>query len=131
MGWLIPVALLLILLVLPTLFSSTLGMGLGLRITASCAILLPLGAALGLFFPLGMLRFGDANKPWYWAINGAFGVVASVMSLALSMEFGFLAVGKLAAVIYAIAWLCLRGNDREGGYASRCPPSTTTISPHM
>jgi hypothetical protein len=36
------------------------------------------------------------------------------MSLALSMEFGFLAVGKLAAVIYAIAWLCLRGNDREG-----------------
>ena len=113
LGWLVPVALLLIVLVLPTLFSSTLGMWLGLRIMASCAILMPLGAGLGLFFPLGMLRFGDDNKPWFWAINGTFGVVASVMSLALSMEFGFLAVGKLAAVIYAIAWLCLRGNDRR------------------
>jgi hypothetical protein len=114
LGWLVPVALLLIVLALPTLFSSTLGMRLGLRIMASCGILLPLGAGLGLFFPLGMLRFGDANKPWFWAINGTFGVVASVMSLALSMEFGFLAVGQLAAVIYAIAWLCLRGNEREG-----------------
>ena len=108
LGWLVPVALLLIVLLLPTLFSSTLGMWLGLRITASCAILLPLGAGLGLFFPLGMLRFGDADKPWFWAINGTFGVVASVMSLALSMEFGFLAVGQLAAFIYAIAWLCVR-----------------------
>jgi hypothetical protein len=55
-----------------------------------------------------MLRFGDTNKPWFWAVNGAFGVVASVMSLALSMEFGFQAVGQLSAGIYGVAWLCLR-----------------------
>jgi hypothetical protein len=116
-GWLVPVVVLLIVLALPTLFSATLGMWLGLRIMASCVILLPLGAGLGLFFPLGMLRFGDANKPWFWAINGTFGVVASVMSLALSMEFGFLAVGKLAAVIYAIAWLCLRSSTSVEGLA--------------
>ena len=62
---------------------------------------------LGTFFPLGMLHFGDQSKPWYWAINGAFGVVASVMSLALSMEFGFTVVGLIAAAGYVVAWVCL------------------------
>jgi len=57
-----------------------------------------------------MLRFGDRAKPWYWAINGVFGVVASVFSLALSMEFGFSMVGILSAVGYLVAWACLAGN---------------------
>jgi hypothetical protein len=74
----------------------------------SCLVLVPLGAVLGLFFPLGMQRFGDNAKPWYWAMNGVFGVVASVMSLALSMEFGFRAVGLFAAAGYVVAWACLR-----------------------
>jgi hypothetical protein len=55
-----------------------------------------------------VLRFGDADKPWFRAINGTFCVAAGVMSPALSMEFDFLAVGELAAFVQAIAWLCLR-----------------------
>ena len=108
LGWLVPVAILLVVSALPTLFAATLGLPLALRITIACVILVPLGGALGTFFPLGMMRFGDTNKPWYWAINGVFGVVASVMSLALSMEFGFLFVGQLSAFIYLLAWLCLQ-----------------------
>jgi hypothetical protein len=113
-GWIAPVLIYLIALSLPELFSATLGLALGLRIVTSCLILLPLGALLGLFFPLGMLRFGDANKPWFWAINGVFGVVASVLSLSLSMEFGFLTVGKISAAIYVGAWVSLRGLARGG-----------------
>ena len=60
-----------------------------------------------------MLRFGDADKPWYWAVNGVFGVVASALSLALSMELGFRAVGVLSAAIYAAAWACLRGRPES------------------
>jgi hypothetical protein len=106
-GWLVPIAIVAIVSVLPPLFAATLGVPLTLRIAIACAILVPLGALLGTFFPLGMLRFGDADKPWLWAINGVFGVVASVMSLALSMEFGFRFVGLLSGAIYLGAWLGL------------------------
>ncbi len=106
-GWIVPAVMVAVVSVLPGLFASTLGWPLAVRIVVACTILVPLGGALGVFFPLGMLRFGDMNKPWFWAINGVFGVVASVMSLALSMEFGFLFVGRLSAGIYFLAWLCL------------------------
>ncbi|MDZ4774142.1 MAG: hypothetical protein SGI72_13515 [Planctomycetota bacterium] len=89
------------------LFDATLSWPIEVRIGLSLAMLAPLGGLLGLFFPLGMLRFGDAEKPWFWAINGAFGVVASVLSLALSMQFGFTTVGYASAVMYIVAWLCL------------------------
>ena len=112
-GWVVPVLVYGIVLVLPSLFHATLGLPLAVRILFGCLILLPLGGLLGLFFPLGMLRFGDVGKPWFWAINGVFGVVASVMSLALSMEFGFLMVGQLSALIYLVAWACLRGNGNR------------------
>jgi len=115
-GWIVPAVIVLVVSVLPALFESTLGWPLAVRIVIACAILAPLGGVLGLFFPLGMLRFGDVNKPWFWAINGVFGVVASVMSLALSMEFGFLFVGRLSAAIYLLAWLCLlRGRSQVNG----------------
>ena len=94
------------------IFATTLGLPLYARVTISLLVLTPAGAMLGLFFPLGMLRFGDDDKPWYWAINGVFGVVASVFSLALSMEFGYALVGFLSAAIYLLAWLCLR--ERPG-----------------
>jgi hypothetical protein len=108
-GLLVPLALALLVVGLPPLFAGTLGTPLVLRIAISAALLVPLGGVLGLFFPLGMLCFGDRAKPWYWAINGAFGVVASVMSLALSMDFGFTTVGFLAALGYVVAWACIAG----------------------
>ncbi|MBW2725799.1 MAG: hypothetical protein JRE71_15570 [Deltaproteobacteria bacterium] len=110
-GMLVPLLLLALVFILPGLFAVTLGLPLALRVAISGTILIPLGATLGVFFPLGMLRFGDRAKPWYWAINGVFGVVASVLSLALSMEIGFAAVGVLAAFGYAVAWACLHGSE--------------------
>jgi hypothetical protein len=56
-----------------------------------------------------MIRFGDRHKPWFWAINGVFGVAASVLSLALAMEFGFAVVGYVSAMLYAVAWLSFQG----------------------
>ncbi len=112
-GLLVPAVLLVLAVALPRLFDTTLGLPLAVRILISCALLVPTGAMLGLFFALGMLRFGDRSKPWFWAINGVFGVVASVMSLALSMELGYTAVGVVAAAVYLVAWGCLRGKMAE------------------
>jgi len=52
---------------------------------------------------------GDTNKPWFWAMNGAFGVLASVLSLALSMSFGFTRVVYMGIGIYVVAWIALLG----------------------
>lgn len=111
LGVLVPLVLLAVAAALPPFFDATLGFPRSVRIGLSALVLVPLGAALGLFFPLGMQYFGDRAKPWYWAINGAFGVVASVLSLALSMDFGFAVVGMLSAAVYALAWLCLLGGS--------------------
>ena len=114
LGLSVPLVLLVLAVAMPSLFDATLGLPLAVRILISCALLVPTGAMLGLFFPLGMLRFGDNSKPWFWAINGVFGVVASVMSLALSMELGYSAVGVVAAAVYLVAWACLRGKLASG-----------------
>jgi hypothetical protein len=116
-GGLVPAALFAVAAGLQPLFAATLGLPLAGRVAVSLALLLPLGAVLGLFFPLGMLRFGDAGKPWFWALNGVFGVVASVFSLALAMEFGFRATAYLGAALYVLAWLTLR----PGRAAARQP----------
>jgi hypothetical protein len=55
-----------------------------------------------------MLRFGDASKAWFWALNGAFSVLASACSLALAMAFGFTAVAWLGVLAYLCAGLLLR-----------------------
>ena len=55
-----------------------------MRIIASIALIAPLGVGLGLFFPVGM---GLAKQqqmpetPWFWALNGVFGVLASALAV--------------------------------------------------
>jgi spermidine synthase len=87
------------------LFTATLALPLAARLLVTVLALVPAGFLMGLFFPLGMVRFGDRNKAWYWALNGAAGVLASAVSLALSMEIGFANVAYLGAAIYVIAYL--------------------------
>lgn len=97
---------------LSVVFPITLGLPFFVRIVLALIFIFPPAFCMGLFFPLGMLRFGDDNKPWFWAMNGAASVLASIISLALSMEFGFSRVVLLGAVFYAVAWVLFRGRSR-------------------
>jgi hypothetical protein len=90
-------------------FANTLGWPWTLRLGVALAVLVPTGLLMGLFFPMGMVRFGEANRAWFWALNGAAAVLASVVSLALAMEFGFTKVGYLGGAIYLVTALALRG----------------------
>ena len=54
-----------------------------LTIAPLARVLVPTGIAMGCCFPLGMLRFGEAHKGWFWALNGAAGVFASAEGDAL------------------------------------------------
>ncbi|MEO6597060.1 MAG: hypothetical protein ABIP94_20130 [Planctomycetota bacterium] len=85
------------------LFAATLGAGDAVRISIAVVFLLPIGFLLGHFFPLGMQRFGDEHKAWFWALNGACGVLAGVCSLALAMALGFQTVAWMGVCGYLVA----------------------------
>jgi hypothetical protein len=104
----LPLAVGLVNAALGPLFTATLGWPLAARVATAAGLLVPAGVAMGFPFPLGMQRFGAASRAWFWALNGVAGVLASVLSLALSMEIGFSRVAALGAALYFVAWALLR-----------------------
>ncbi|MDD4869387.1 MAG: hypothetical protein PHR77_02410, partial [Kiritimatiellae bacterium] len=116
-GFLLPATVVVLNLALSPLFTAALGLSLILRVVIAMAVMLPAGFLMGFCFPLGMVRFGGHNQTWFWAINGAAGVLASVVSLAISMKMGFSYVAYAGAGIYAIAWLLLFDHSSSSAHA--------------
>ena len=98
-------------LMLDPLLQGALGLAFPLRVAIALLMLVPPGFLMGFAFPSGMTRFGDTDKPWFWAVNGAAGVLASVCSLGLAMMLGFEHVVLIGAVLYLAAALLLRGTE--------------------
>jgi hypothetical protein len=76
---------------LTDVFHATADRELSLRIAVSLLVVMPLGFLLGFAFPTGMKLVAAVDKgpaPWFWGINGATGVLASVLAVMLSMAFG-------------------------------------------
>jgi hypothetical protein len=105
LGPAIPVLVLLLNEALGLVFPSALALSFPGRVIVSVALLVPGGFGMGFALPLGMIRFGDEAKPWYWAMNGAFSVFGSVFSLALAMTMGHHAVGLAGVATYGVAYL--------------------------
>ncbi len=80
------------------------------KIGIAVATLLPVGVMLGFFFPTGMriaAQVGRAATPWYWALNGIFGVLCSALAVFFSIYFGIATNYSIAAGCYAIAGVSL------------------------
>lgn len=77
------------------------------RVAAIVAALAPLGAALGMAFPLGLrlLAPAPAARALAWAANGCASVIGAVASTLLAVAQGITALGLIAAASYAIAAL--------------------------
>lgn len=76
------------------------------RVLAMSAVLLPLGFALGFFFPLGLRRLSLVHPDavaWGWAINICFSVMGTVLAVMVAQFVGFDAVLYLAAALYICA----------------------------
>ena len=104
------------LVLLPVLFQAFLGSALAVRVVIASAALVPLGLAMGMFFPTGIQivrRSNESFVPWAWGINGCASVVGTVLAVVLAMGFGFRAVTLLALGIYALAVLGLRSSARK------------------
>jgi uncharacterized membrane protein SpoIIM required for sporulation len=77
------------------------------RVAISVTALTIVGAMMGMPFPLSMAKFDDRDRSWYWAINGATSVLASVLALVIALIAGFGVVLGCAVASYLIAALTL------------------------
>jgi hypothetical protein len=77
-----------------------------IRISIAISFLMPLGFFMGLPFPIGMelaVARSKEHTPWFWAINGATSVVSSVLSVCISIAWGFTATLKVGFFSYLFA----------------------------
>ncbi|HSP07173.1 MAG TPA: hypothetical protein VLR94_08350, partial [Acidobacteriota bacterium] len=90
------------------------------RIVISFLMLAPAGFFLGMPFPLAM-RSATARYPalipWFWGINGATSVCASVLATAIAMSAGISAAYWTGYVFYLIAFVCFAEIVRKAGSA--------------
>jgi SAM-dependent methyltransferase len=78
-----------------------------LRALLGALIIAPGGVLIGWGFPTGMRLIAalDATPtPWFWGINGAAGVLASALAVAVSIAFGISTTLVIGAVCY---WLLM------------------------
>jgi hypothetical protein len=87
------------------------------RILAAALILAPMGLVMGMPFPIGMMVASlrpDSPTVFFWGINGAASVCASVLAVAIALAWGIGAsfwIGCLSytAAIAALSLVVARG----------------------
>jgi hypothetical protein len=80
------------------------------RVAVVVAFLAPLATVMGFFFPAGMRSVGRLSQDaaaWMWGINGACGVLGSIVAVGVSMWVGIQANLFAAAGIYALLMIPL------------------------
>jgi predicted membrane-bound spermidine synthase len=78
------------------------------RIFVAALLIFPIGFFLGMPLPLGVLAIEGRPRgtiAWAWGMNGAFTVVGGVLSVVLSVIFGFTVTLWFAMALYLLAAL--------------------------
>ena len=73
------------------------------RVVVSIALIAPVSVGLGVAMPAGLRRFEALHPtgvPYAWGVNGVASVVASVLGVALAINFGFALTSLVAAACY-------------------------------
>ena len=114
---LVAVAVILILrFALSTIISDTITSHIGFKIFVSIIIVFPVGLILGIYFPAGMRlvknRFTQ-ETPWFWALNGIFGVLSSALAIFISIYIGISVNFYIASVCYALLILTVKNLFEE------------------
>ena len=102
-------------LVLPQFVQSLLAASFGLRLLATILFTALLGFPMGIPFP-SLLRLAgladSAQVPLLWAVNGAFSVLGSTLTVVISMSWGFNGALLAGATLYlglaALLWVTAR-----------------------
>jgi MFS family permease len=88
---------------LTDVFEATTAQALAVRILVCLAVVMPVGFLMGFAFPTGMSlveKIDAEPTPWFWGINGATGVLASVLAVMVGMAFGINVTMFMAGLCY-------------------------------
>jgi hypothetical protein len=89
----------------PVLIAKFASADLVMRAAVSLTAIIPSGILMGFGFPTGMEIFNTIDSrptPWLWAVNGAAGVLAAGLAIALSIAFSISVTLWLGAVCYIL-----------------------------
>ncbi len=92
-------------LLLNPLFHALLGVPLAVRIGIAALLVAAPGLLMGMLLPTGVRvaqSLGAGVVPWGWGLNGAAGVVGSVLAVALSMNVGFRLALFVGIAVYLV-----------------------------
>jgi hypothetical protein len=102
------------------------------RIGLAIAVLCPVGFCMGMAFPLGMrlaLAHAPLLAPWFWGVNGAASVCASVLAVVIAIGAGISAAFWTGASCYAVALAALAFRDvKSQAPSSKLQPLPTPKS---
>ena len=90
---------------LGSVFATFYDAGLAVRIALCVALIAPAGVLVGFGFPTGMRLVSSLDArptPWFWGINGAAGVLASISAVVVSLALGIPATLLLGAICYLL-----------------------------
>ena len=102
--------------VMPVLGSGMAASPIMLKIIVSIGVMAPLGVLMGVCFPVGMrlVRLKRGNEtPWYWALNGTFGVLCSALAVFVSIYVSISASLYIGVACYTAILFCIPGLLRE------------------
>jgi hypothetical protein len=80
------------------------------------SILAPIGFLLGIPFSYGIRllnRYNPTIIPWAWAVNGCLTVIGSILTVIVSMNFGFNVVLIAASLIYFMSFIAVSGLEKK------------------
>lgn len=115
-------AILILAFLLPTFLPSLVGLPFEAKLLISALLLVPLGFAMGMPFPVGLralagapaaglpdAEFSSENSiEWAWAMNAAASVLGSVLAIAIGIRFGLKVTLLCGAAAYIAAAMLLR-----------------------
>jgi SAM-dependent methyltransferase len=87
-----------------------------MRILLSVLLLAPPAFCMGMMFPLGLSIWRRHSEllPFFWSANGITSMFASVLGMALSIEFGIANTYALGACFYVVCVLTIVGSRQAG-----------------
>ncbi len=85
-----------------------------MRILVSALLLAPPAFCMGMMFPLGLSIWRRHSEllPFFWSANGITSMLASVLGMALSIEFGIARTYAFGVCFYVVCALMILGSRR-------------------
>ena len=91
------------------------------RVLASVALLFPIGLVMGMAFPVGITLAAtrwSALTPWFWGLNGAASVLASVLSVCIALTWSISTAFWAGWISYVVALIAFAAAARQRAVAA-------------